>query len=466
MAETKQDKSVSHPPPEKITHLRGELSVLFALGLPMALAQLAHMSIHTVDIIMIGRLGADDLAASSLGLVIYYAFWMLGFGPAIAVSPMVSQALGADKNNYADVRRSVRASLWLIILFIPLVWLTLWFTEDILIWAGQDRLIAHKASGYIKAIMLGWPFSLGIMMLRNYLAVLGKTSIPFWIIIGTTLLNALLNWLLIFGALGFPRLELVGAGLASSLATIMCFLAFIVYCYWDTDSRPFNILKNFHKLDPGRLKEIFRLSWPISLTTFFEGMLFNACIIIMGLIGALEVAAYHITLNISALAYMMPWGFAMVGAARMGLAVGAGSKPAMIRVSQATFILAISSIAIIAIPLGIWPEVIAGLYMKGDAIDATRVLSLVVSFIPIAVGFMFFDAAQASANQLLRGMKDVNWPMGLTCISYWGVGFRLVYYLARFTNMGAKGVWYGLLAGLASAAGLLTWRLRQILARC
>ena len=446
--------------PEDITSFRAELWALFKLGWPMALAQLAQMSIYTVDVIMIGRLGPHDLAAASLGLFVYFAMWMLGFGPAMAVSPMVSQALGADKTNYRDARRSVRAALWLVIFCTPLVLLVSWNADHALIAFGQDPKLAVPAAHYVQAAMLGWPFSLGVMILRNYLAVLGKTTVPLVLVLMAIALNAFLNWLLIFGALGFPRLELVGAGIASSIATFISFLMFMAYVYWDKTSRPFQIFNNFHKLDPARLKEVLVLSWPISITTFFEGMLFNACILIVGLIGVLEVAAYHIALNVSSLAFMLPWGFAMAGAARIGLAVGAGSKPAVQRVSLSTFILAICSISFIAIPVAIWPEIVAALYITEHGDDTATVLALVMSFLPIAVGFMLFDATQVAANQLLRGMKDVRWPMVITCISYWVIGFTAAYYFGLHTSLGATGVWYGLLLGLLCASVLLSLRLR------
>ena len=449
-------------PPEDITALRGELWAMFKLGGPMALAQLAQMAILTIDAIMIGHLGPQHLAALSLGLVVYFAFWMLGFGPAISVSPMAAQALGADKENRADVRRSVRASLWMILLFTPPVFYLAWHAPIGLVFLGQNPDTSYEAGRYVKAIMLGWPFSLAVMSLRNYLAVLGKTTIPLWIMIVSIGINAFLNWVFIFGALGAPRLELVGAGIASAITSLMTFLMFAAYAYWDRESRRFKIFKNFHKLDPARLKELFTLSWPISITTFFEGMLFNGCTLIVGVIGTLEVAAYQIVLNVASLAYMLPWGFAMAGAARVGLAVGAGSKPAILRVSYASFILGLTSICLVGIPALIWPSEIANIYMEAGTEDTARVLAMAVIFMPVAVGFMLFDAAQMTANQLLRGMKDVRWPMVLTCFSYWVVGFGAAFYLALYTPMGAIGVWYGMLAGLVCAAVLLTIRVRMM----
>ncbi len=457
--------SSAQTPPEDITRFRSELWASFKLGWPMAIAQLAQMSVLTIDVIMIGRLGPEDLAASSLGLVIYFALWMLGFGPAMAVTPMVSQALGADKTNRKDVRRSVRAALWLIIFFTPIVMVITWNAEAALTALGQDPILSQKAGSYVKMVMFGWPFALGIMVLRNYLAVLGKTTVPLWIVLITIGINAFLNWLLIFGALGAPQLGLVGAGIASALAAFISFIMFMAYVYWDKDSREFDIFTNFHRLDPARLKEVFQLGWPISLTTFFEGMLFNACVLIIGRIGTLEVAAYQIALNVTSLAYMLPWGFAMGGAARAGLAVGAGSKPALGRVTWATVIWAIASISLIGIPIWLFPEAVAGLYMQDSAEDAAGVLAMVVTFLPIAAGFMLFDAVQVSANQILRGMKDVRWPMILTCISYWGIGFAVAYYLGLHSSLGAKGVWYGLLSGLLCASILLSLRLRQLFKR-
>jgi len=195
-------------------------------------------------------------------------------------------------------------------------------------------------------------------------------------------------------------------------------------------------------------------------------MLFNACILIMGRIGTLEVAAYQIALNIASLAYMLPWGFAMAGAARFGLAIGAGSKPAMNRVVWATVVWAVASISLIGIPVWLFPDAAAAIYMKAEAEkNAVGVLTMVASFLPVAVGFMLFDATQVAANQLLRGMKDVRWPMVLTCISYWGAGFGVAYYLGLHSSIGAKGVWYGLLIGLLCSSILLSLRLRYLYKR-
>jgi len=309
-------------------HWRGEMRALLALGIPMALTQLAQFFVYTIDVIMIGKLSPEDLAAASLGTVIYFALWMLGSGPVMAVSPLVSQALGAKQNDYQDARRSVRMALWVIFLMFPVGFIILWFTEPIMLAFGQDPLLSKKAGDYVLALSFGWPFALAIMALRNFLAALGKTKIPLLLVLTTTGFNTLFNYLLIFGSFGFPKWGLVGAGVASSISYMLSFGLFVAYIKLDREARKFEVFTRLWKSDWPRFREVVSLGWPMSITTFFEGMLFNATVLLIGRIGTLEVAAYQVAINVIALAFMLPWGLSMAGAVRVGLAAGAGNpKP-------------------------------------------------------------------------------------------------------------------------------------------
>ncbi|PHS41499.1 MAG: MATE family efflux transporter [Robiginitomaculum sp.] len=447
-----------HHKTELPTAWPGELKALLALGIPMALTQLAQFSIYTIDILMIGRLGPTELAAAALGTVVYFLLWMLGFGPVMAVSPLVSQALGADVADRDNVRISVRMALWTIVFMSPFMLVLVILTEPMAVLAGQDPAQSAKAGAYVLALAAGWPFALGTMVLRNFLAALGKTRIPLVLVLLSVALNAGLNALLIFGMFGFPEWGLVGAGIASSISYMVGFFLFVIYINWDKKSAPFLLFKNLFTPHWQRLREVVRLGWPISLTTVFEGMLFNACLLLVGLIGIIEIAAYQIALNVVALAFMLPWGLSMAGAIRVGLAKGAGNPMAVKRAGILTVITSVIGIMLFAVPIALMPETIAGLYMDAAKPDNVLVITLVASFLPIAAAFMFFDAVQVAANQILRGLKDVRWPMVATGISYWVIGFPAAAYLAFATPLGAKGVWYGLLLGLLSASILLSYR--------
>lgn len=439
----------------------GEMRALLLLGIPMAAAQFVQFLVFFFDTAMIGRISPEDVAAAALGTVIYFALWMLGSGPVNAVTPMVAQALGADQNSTQDARRSVRMALWVVFLMTPFIILALAATEPLALFLGQDPVVAEKAGAYVLVLGPGLAFALGTMALRNFLAALEKTLIPFVLVSIVTALNIGLNYILIFGNFGAPRLELVGAGIASSLSYIFGFFLFIAYIRLDTRANSFQIFQNFWKSDWPRFKEVVALGWPISLTTFFEGMLFNACVIVMGVIGVMEQAAYQIALNVVALAFMLPWGLSMAGAVRIGLAEGAKDKTAIRRCAGVTMVASIFVIMAMAIPVALWPDMITSLYLEMDKAENAKAIALVIGFLPIAAAFMLFDSIQVAANQLLRGLKDVTWPMIFTGISYWVIGFPVAYILALKTNIGANGVWYGLMAGLITASILLGGRLRR-----
>jgi MATE family multidrug resistance protein len=231
----------------------------------------------------------------------------------------------------------------------------------------------------------------------------------------------------------------------------------------DPQAKIFEIFRNIFAFDRERFVELVRLAWPISVTTLFEGMLFNAAALVMGAIGVRELAAYQVGLNVASMAFMLPFGFAMAGATRIGLAEGSGNAAARRRAAQSTLMIAVGGMAVIAIIVALFPHFIAHLYMRPDNPENIATLRFILGFLPIAAGFMVIDAVQVAANQLLRGLKDVTAPMIITGISFWMIGFPACYTLAFHTPVGANGVWYGLMIGLTAASiGLGTRLLRQL----
>ena len=438
----------------------GEMRALLTIGIPMALAQLVQFSPYVADTLMIGRIGPAEIAAAAIGSVLYFLLWMLASGPIAAVTPLVSQALGRDKDERRDVRRTVRMSVWACFLMFPLVVALLLLTEPIMIFAGQDPDVAALAQGYVLVLAPGLPFTLAVMAFRNFLAAIARTIIPFLIIASAAIVNIALNWVLIFGKLGAPEMGLIGAGIASSIASIYCFAVFVFYIKWDARGREFDLFSNLWRPDWDRMRRLLQLGWPISITSVFEGMLFNAGVLIAGAVGVIEQAGFQIALNIASLAFMMPYGLSMAGAVRIGLARGAQNLAAERRAATTTILASVAAIGAFAIPVAFAPDWVASFYFNMDSSETRPVFDYVIIFLPIAAGFMFFDAVQVAANQLLRGLADVTWPMIITGISYWAIGFPIAFYLALHTELGAKGIWYGLTAGLVAAftgLGIRLW---------
>ena len=438
----------------------GEMRALLTIGIPMALAQLVQFSPYVADTLMIGRIGPEEIAAAAIGSVLYFLLWMLASGPIAAVTPLVSQALGRDKTERRDVRRTVRMSVWACFLLFPLIVGLLLMTEPIMILAGQDPQVAALAQGYVLVLAPGLPFTLAVMSFRNFLATIERTIIPFLLVASAALVNIALNWVLIFGNLGAPEMGLIGAGIASSIACIYSFFAFVIYIKWDSRARDFDLFSNLWKPDWERMRGLLKLGWPISVTVIFEGMLFNAGVLIAGAVGVIEQGGFQIALNVASLAFMMPYGLAMAGAVRIGLARGAENKLAERRAATTTILASVLAIGIFALPVALTPDWVASFYFNMESAETRPVFDYVVLFLPLAAGFMFFDAVQVAANQLLRGLADVTWPMIITGISYWTIGFPIAFYTALYTEIGAKGIWYGLTAGLVAAfigLGIRLW---------
>lgn len=436
----------------------GELKAFIALGLPIGLGQLISFVVYTIDAAMIGRLGETQLAASSLGLVVFFMLWMLGSGAVFAVTPLVSQALGRNQDERRDVRMTVRMSFWLIAFMTPFALIFGLFVEPMAIALGQDPVVSKLAAHYMVTLILGWPFALMIFALRNFLSAFGRVWMPMALISLTTAFNAALNWLLIYGNLGFPRLELIGAGIASSLSFIFSFALFAIYVSRDRKAAPFRVFRRIWRPNWSRMRELITLGLPITIMTLFEGMLFNVAVLIVGAISVSAQAAYQIGLNVASLSFMVPFGLAMAGSVRVGLAAGAQNMPALKRAAIVTFVTCVGIVAILAIGVGFGAPIITRIYLDVDAPQNAAVVGLIAGFLPIVAGFMIYDAAQVVANQLLRGLKDVNWPMIFTGFSYWVVGFPICYWLGLHTSVGANGVWYGLSIGLFCAFILLCGR--------
>jgi len=438
----------------------GEMRALLTIGIPMAAAQLVHYSVYIADTVMLGRVGEEELAAAAIGITVYFLLWMIGAGPASAVTPLVSQSLGEDKNDTRDPRRTVRMAIWICFLILPPLLLTLLFIEPLLVLLGQDETIAARAKTYIFVLAPGLPFALAVMTLRNFLATIEKTVVPFILVTLGTLINIGLNYLLIFGKFGAPELGLIGAGIASSISYIIGFIFFVIYIGQDQRAKTFDLFDRFFKPDWERFRNVMKIGWPISVTITFEGMLFNASALIIGAIGVSELAGYQVALSFASAAFMLPFGMAMAGAVRIGLAHGAENPAAKHRASTTTIFACVCIITAFAIPAWLFPEVITRLYVNPTKPSTAQVFNWVVIFLPLAAGFMLFDAVQVACNQLLRGLSDVTWPMIITGISYWLIGFPIAISLAFNTKLGATGVWYGLMAGLVAAfigLGIRLW---------
>ncbi|AXS41839.1 MATE family efflux transporter [Breoghania sp. L-A4] len=433
-----------------------EIRATLVLGLPIVGAQLAQMAINTTDVLMIGWLGTEELAASVLAFNLYILFWLFGSGVVQAVMPIAARARG-DKR-LRDVRRSVRMGMWVVIAYSVPVMLLMWHTESLLLLLGQESEVSHRAGEYMRVLQWALPPSLATMGLRNFVTVMEKTQVVLWATVAGAVLNAGFDYVLIFGAFGAPRLELVGAGIASMMTASAVFLLLVVYVTRERRLRRFTVLGRFWRSDWQVFFSILRLGIPIALTILAEVGLFSASAMMMGWIGTVPLAAHGIALQCAALTFMVPLGLGHAGVIRVGLAHGRGNGLAVGYAGWSAMILSVAFMSMAALLFWLMPELLIGAFTKADNPNTPAVLAAGVSFLAVAAVFQIFDGAQIAGASILRGLSDTRVPMMLAIVGYWGIGAPAAYLLAFVFDMGGVGLWWGMALGLAVVAAAAVTR--------
>ena len=433
---------------------REELRATAALALPLIGTQLAQIATMTTDVVLLGRLGPDALAAGALGANVVFVMITFLLGILMAVSPMVAQAVGRKLHYVRDARRSVRQGLWATLAVgIPCM-VVIWHTEVMLLVLGQDPVNAAGAGGYARAMLWGFLPGAGFMLLRFFVAALERPRPALVVMVLTVLLNAVLAWMLIFGRLGAPALGVVGAGLATSIANGFSFVALLGFILVDRRLRRFHILGRLWRPDWRRFVELFRVGLPIGFILVLEVGLFSGAVQLMGLLGTAEIAAHQIALQSAAVAFMVPLGIGQAVTVRIGLFAGARDRAGIKRAGWVALGLGIAFMSSTAVLFWSMPYALAGLFVDLERPENARVVALTVSFLSLAALFQVFDGVQAIALGALRGLKDTRVPAMLAAFGYWVVGFPVGALLAFKADLGGVGVWWGLTIGLIVVAAL------------
>ena len=435
----------------------------FALGVPLIGAQLAQLGIHTTDVVILGRLGAAHLAAIVLAAAFFFTLFILGSGFANAVMPMVAQAHG--KGDAVSVRRAVRMGMWVALVYAVMVAPIFFNAEAILLLAGQKPDVAALAGTYLAIAQWGMAPALLFMTLRGFVSALGRAGIVLYITIVILTLNAVLAYALVLGHFGLPAMGIAGAAIVSVAVNLLSFLLITAYIQSRAEMRRYELFVRFWKPDWPAFREVVHLGLPIGLTMLAEAGLFTGASLLMGNIGTLELAAHGIALQLASIAFMIPLGLAQAGTVRVGLAHGRGDHAGVVRASWAVLIVAAAISVTGGLLFATIPTVLASIFLDKAGADSAAVLAIAGPFVVIAGLFQLVDGLQAIAAGLLRGLKDTRIPMVLALISYWPVGFLAAWFFAFPAGFGGIGVWFGFLAGLATAAILLNWRFYRLVKR-
>ena len=441
---------------------RGELRATLALAWPLILANLTQQVIQATDVLLMGRLGATQLAAATLALNLTFTFNIFLLGLITASSPMMATALGQRSNAVRDVRRTFRAGLWLIAIAMPPYWLILWHVGDLMRAFGQAPELAEQGQTFLRAYMWCTAPWLLFQLLRSFVSALERPRIVLWLSLAGIGVNALLSWSLIWGHFGLPALGLLGGGVGSTLTWLMMCGALVAVVAGERRFRRFHLFGHMWRFDRQRTVAMAALGWPIAVTMALEMGVFALAAYFMGWIGAPAVAAHAVALQIAAITFKVPHGQGQAVTVRVGLAFGRRDEAGIARAGWTAWIVGVSFMGTMALAMWIFPRELVTLFLK-DVPANSLTIGLAVSFLQVAAAFQLVDGAQVIGAGMLRGLHDTRWPLLFALFGYWVVGLGIGAWLAFAADWKGVGIWVGLASGLAAVAVLMLarWTLRD-----
>lgn len=434
------------------------------LAYPVMVGQLGHVMVSFVDNVMVGKLGAAPLAAVSLGNSLVFIALSLGIGFSYALTPLMAESDGSD--NLSKGRKVFRHGMLLCTLNGLLLWWLLLLAKPVLYHLNQPAEVVALAIPYLSVVAFSM-FPLMIFQgLKQSSDGLSYTSLAMIATIVANVVNVLLNYVLIYGKWGFPRLEIVGAAWGTAISRFVMVALMVVLMYQNTKCKPY--FERFLKIKP-RIKyfrQILNLGFLSALQMFFEVSIFSATILLAGTLGTLSQAANQIALNLASMTFMIAVGLGVTATIRVGNQLGKKDFVALRRIGHSVFLLVLIIELVFAFLFLIFRNLLPHVYLDLDnqmqLTENMKVVSEAAYLLIIAGLFQLSDGLQVVVLGALRGLQDVKVPTYITFVAYWLVGFPISYFLGREAVLGSLGIWIGLLSGLTFAAVMLYWRFNKL----
>lgn len=435
--------------------LRFEIGRTLALAGPLIVGQLTNFGMTFVDTVMAGRLGKVDLGAVAVGSSVWAAGFLFVLGMLMAVASAVSYLDGAGRPRQAG--ELTRQSLWLALVLAIGVWYLARSADWLMAVLGTDESVAALADGYLRAISFGAPALTGMLALRFFSEGIGYTRPTMYIGVLGILCNIPLNYVLMFGKLGFPAFGAVGCGWATAVVLWLQLLALLGWMIWHPRYRPYAVFERFSAPSRRELGALVGLGFPIGIMVFMEGGLFVGSALLIGTLGALPIAAHQVAINFSGLIFMVPLGISGAITVRVGNAMGRGDPAGARRAGLVGTGIALAFGLVAAVLMFSVPEAIVRLYTADR-----EVIELAAGLLMLAAIFQITDCIQVAMAGALRGLKDTRIPMLYSVLAYWMIGMTLGWWLTFPQGWGPAGMWTGIIAGLSVAAVLLGGRFLRI----
>jgi MATE family multidrug resistance protein len=429
-----------------------EFPATLKIALPIIISNVAQIGLNLIDSAMIGAVDYRQLAASSLALNVIVIPQVAANGMAIALSPLTAIANG--RNDTLKASKVLYNGFILTTLLAIVIAVTMVITPTLLFHLGQDKEVVTFALPFYK--LMAWSLIPMLMFsaVKQFCDGLEFTKTAMMLSLLSLPINAFLNWIFIYGRLGFPRMELAGAGVGTLVTRILIAVVLIIIVLRHRTFKPYIKLRPMAwKLDTKIWKELLHIGVPTSMQYGMEVAAFAVSGIMIGWLGATAQAAHQVALNLASATFMAALGLSMGGSIRVSNAFGRGERTTMREIGTSTFAGGLGYGIICAILFIIFRFRLPALFTQNEAVR-----TLTSSLLIIAAIFQISDATQAIGVGLLRGIKDVKAPTLFVAVAYWLIGIPVGYFLSFRMNLGASGIWIGFVTGLTASSILLNTR--------
>ena len=442
--------------------IRAEAHAFFALTVPLVSAQLAQAATGFVDTVMMGHLGWKALAAGGLASFTFQVFLNTLSGVVMGVSPLIAEAYGAG--HQSRIRQVTQQGLWLVLGVAVLTMAILQHMDVVMLRLGQNPDTVALANTYLKVVLWGLFPAVGFAMLRGVVSGLSHTRPIMVIVVGGTLFNILGNYVLGFGKLGFPRMELAGLALASALSWWIMFLVLVMYLLKHPKLRLYRLFQARFQPKLLILRELLFIGAPIGVSVAFEYGLVLVMTYLMGILGTDVLAAHQIALQTGLMIFMIPLGMSFAATARVGQWLGRQNLQGLKRAGKVSVGIVVGTTVVVAIALFICRQHVVGLYLDSREPENAGLLQLVIPMLSVVAVGHVFDGLQKTVLGALYGLQDTRIPVLVGIFSYLGVGLISGYILAFHLGLGGVGLWAGYYLGSLTAAIIYVWRFKQLIA--
>lgn len=439
---------------------QGELRPMLRLAVPVVLAEMGWFMMSIVDTVMVGPLGPSAIGAVGTGGILFMTLMVFGFGTLLSLDTFVSQSFGAGRID--DCHRWLFAGLQLAaILAVALMIVAQAGVRGLPAFGFHPDLLP-QLQAYTEWLVWSAPPLFAYVVFRRYLQAMNLVRPVMIALLSANVMNAFVNWLLIYGNWGFPAMGVVGAAWATVASRVVLAGSLFGVIVYQERQRPSGLHDVPFAWDPARVWRLFRLGWPAALQITFEVGVFAAASALAGRIGPLAAAANQVVLNIAGFIFMIPFGLASAAAVRVGQAVGRRDPRGMRRAGWTALGIASTVMLASAVMFFAIPETLIRIYSDDPSVVEVGVVLLFICSV-----FQLFDGLQTVTTGALRGLGDTRSPMVLNLIGHWLIGLPVGYVLCFNRGWGVAGLWTGLSIGLiligASLLGVWSYRSRRFI---